>query len=108
MNRIHHLVPLAVMASLIAVNPAAAEPYGTEKVRHADLDLTSAEGIAALDSRINSAVRKVCGYAFPADLHSMKSVHRCRQDTLADVQPQRSKALAGARNESIQLAARRR
>ena len=44
--------------TLIAGAPAAAEDL---VVRHADLDLSSAEGQKVLDRRIDAAARKYCG-----------------------------------------------
>lgn len=61
--------------------PAAAAP--TRVVSYADLNLSSAAGRAVLDSRLNAAVRDVCGQAYPIDLNSVGQVVQCRQETLA-------------------------
>jgi UrcA family protein len=104
MHAIRSLIPIVLLSTLVAATPAAASQ---KIVSYADLDLTNPEGIAKLDRRIQSAVRDVCGRAYPADLQSIHDVRRCRANSLADVQPQRSKALA-QNNSSVQLAARQR
>jgi UrcA family protein len=55
-------VLIALTATVAAISPAQA---GTTKVSTtvevADLDLTTAEGAAALEHRIDKAVRQLCG-----------------------------------------------
>jgi len=55
-------VLIALAATVAAISPAQA---GTTKVvtavEIADLDLTTAEGAAALEHRIDKAVRQLCG-----------------------------------------------
>lgn len=56
------LVALVLLALLPATAMAAAAEPGVEvRVSHADLNLASPEGRRALESRIRSAVRSVCG-----------------------------------------------
>ncbi len=55
------LVAIAMLALLPAGVAAAAEPTTDVKVSYADLNLTSPEGQKALHSRIEIAVRSVCG-----------------------------------------------
>jgi UrcA family protein len=104
MNPIRSLIPIILVATVAAANPAHAQ---TQIISYADLDLTSPAGQAALDSRIQSAVRQVCGRAYPIDLQSQRDVARCRSATLADVQAQRNDALAQARTDRVQFSARR-
>ena len=104
MKPIRSLIPIVLIASVAAANPAQAEG---RRVSYADLNLSSPEGQAVLDSRIASAIRQICGRAFPTDLQSAHQVERCRSETRADVQAQRNDALAQAQNERIQLSARR-
>lgn len=104
MKPIRSLIPIVLVASLAAANPAQAE---TRTVRYADLDLTSPAGQAALDRRLAHAVREVCGRAFPRDLQSVDEASRCRRDTMANIQAQRNDALAQAQNNRVQLSARR-
>ena len=103
MTPIRTLIPIVLVAAVAAASPARAD---TRSVSYADLDLTSPQGQAVLDSRISSAIRQVCGRAFPTDLQSRRQVERCRSATLADVQAQRNDALAQARSDRIQLSAR--
>lgn len=104
MTPIRTLIPIALVAAVAAASPARAE---TRAVSYADLNLSSPQGQAVLDSRIATAIRQVCGRAYPTDLQSQRQVERCRAQTLADVQAQRNDALAQARNDRIQLSARR-
>lgn len=52
----------ASIALVATATPAIAGPMDvpTQKVSYADLDLTSPEGQAVLDRRIDAAARKVC------------------------------------------------
>ncbi|MGZ8282087.1 MAG: UrcA family protein [Allosphingosinicella sp.] len=104
MTRIRY-IPLALIASAIAAAPVAASPTSTA-VRYGDLDLNSPAGIAAFDARIARAVRQVCGSPYPRDLQGRRDVERCRAETLASTQAQRSDALAVAQSRAIQLASR--
>ena len=106
MKSTRFLVPVALIASVVAAHPAVAESNG-RTVSYADLDLTSPAGVAMLDRRIRGAIRQVCGRAFPRDLQSQIQVERCRAETLADVQAQRNDALAESQNHRVQLSARR-
>jgi UrcA family protein len=104
MTRIRLIIPTLLIASL-AANPAHADwsDPASEIVSYADLDLSTPSGIKTLDGRIDRAVRKVCGKAY-MDLATSSSVRRCRHQTLANVQHQRSEALASV--QSIQFSAR--
>jgi len=106
MKPIRTLIPIVLIASLAAANPAQAES-GSRTVSYGDLDLTSSAGQAALDRRLASAVREVCGRPYPLDLQSVDQVSRCRRETRADIQAQRNDAFAQAHNNRIQLSARR-
>jgi UrcA family protein len=104
MNRIRLFIPTLLLASLTA-NPAHADwsDPASEIVSYADLDLSTPAGIKTLDGRIGRAVRKVCGKAY-MDLATSSNVRRCRKETLASVNHQRSQALASV--QSIQFSAR--
>lgn len=63
MHRARSLL-LAIAATSLAATPALATPQGEENsasVTYHDLDLSSAEGQAELDARIERAARQVCG-----------------------------------------------
>lgn len=104
MKPIRSLIPIILIATVAAVQPASAE---TRIVSYADLDLSSPQGQAALDRRIEHAVRQVCGRPFPTNLQSREEVEECRSQTLSSVQAQRNDAFAQAINNRIQLSARR-
>ena len=106
MKPIRTLIPIVLIASLAAANPAQAES-GSRTVSYGDLDLTSPVGQAVLDRRLASAIREVCGRPYPLDLQSVNEVSRCRRETRAEIQAQRNDALAQAHNSRIQLSARR-
>ena len=65
MKPIRSLIPIILIASAVAANPAHAQ---TRIVSYADLDLTSPAGQATLDRRLNTAIRQVCGRSYPLDL----------------------------------------
>jgi UrcA family protein len=102
-----HTISFAVLAGAAFAAPAAASSEGVQ-VSYAGLDLTTPAGIAALDARLERAVRYVCGAPFPADLQTQSQVRRCRASTLASFQAQRGDALAAAQSRAVQLAARGR
>ena len=104
MKPIRSLIPIILIATVAAAQPANAE---SRIVSYADLDLTSPEGQATLDRRIATAVARVCGNDWPIALRFSRQVQRCRVETLADVQAQRNHALAQARTSNMQFSARR-
>lgn len=55
---------LAAAAMTLAATGVSAQDVQTRAagVSHADLDLSTAEGVRELDRRIDSAAREVCGY----------------------------------------------
>jgi UrcA family protein len=98
-----HLVAAAfAAAALPAIIPSAAsagEKAVRAKVFHGDLDLATEAGVKALDRRLESAVRLLCG----STRWSMGSVPpatvRCRQAAQASITPQRRIAIARATGE---------
>ena len=56
------ILPLIALAALAA--PAAAEQVVTVKIGYGDVDVTTAEGRAALEARIDARLKKAC--ALPA------------------------------------------
>jgi UrcA family protein len=63
--------------------PSIVVPYG-------DLDLTSPDGAAALDRRIEAAAEKVCEKPRILDLKAMTSWEECKAATLEDAREQLS------------------
>lgn len=77
--------------------PALAQEPAQEVVQYTDLDLRTAVGVESLDSRINSAARKVCrkvNSGGPLEIYLMRN---CRKDTLARVWPVRNEVIESMR-----------
>ena len=97
------------LATLLAFSatPALADPITvTSTVQIADLDLSSAKGQRALDSRLVRAVKDVCGSASDVDVAGKNGVRRCRSETLAALASERDQRIARASGEPIEVAAR--
>lgn len=89
------LVGVALAVSLLTT-PAMAKPgEGRRVVRvsFADLDLATPDGIAALDRRLASAVRRVCGTVYFLDRAQLIDVDRCRADAGARAMALRQQVL---------------
>src|SRR4051812_13418953 len=102
----------AVTAGLIKGAPTLAQPAAAELnvsyVHTADLDLSTASGRRALDQRLVTAARDVCGTASDTDLEGKNDVRKCRVETLARAHSERDNVLASAnRGSVIALAAAR-
>jgi UrcA family protein len=54
------LIALATIAAPVAAAPLDGEEIVTVRVAYGDLDVTSAEGRAALEARIEAKLRKAC------------------------------------------------
>lgn len=89
-----------VAASLLAA-PAFAQDSGQTRIviSPAGLDLTTAEGRAALDLRVLHAARTACGTPSPADARGLSRTEAC----VADV-----RLAAAARRDTLIAAAGRR
>lgn len=97
------------LATLLAftATPALAEPVvATSTVQTADLDLSSSKGQRALDRRLQSAVKEVCGTASDVDIAGQNDVRRCRVETLASLASERDQRIARASGDPIEVAAR--
>jgi UrcA family protein len=66
-------------------SPAMAQDNSVRTVSYGDLDLSSGAGRLQLDRRIDAAVRRSCGRAWPLDLGAVEEVRRCRSETFAQV-----------------------
>jgi UrcA family protein len=97
------LSPFALAGALIAtsVTVAAVSPANAavERVRFADLDLTSAHGRATLASRINNAAMSVC----LADYRDLNLARSCQKSSVARAQADVRQA---TQDSTIQLASR--
>lgn len=66
----------------------------TRRVRVADLNMSSAQGIATLDRRINAAARAICDTPDQSDLQAKRAYRRCVSATRQAAQQQRDALVA--------------
>lgn len=76
----------AVMAVATQIVPAPAQAASLS-VGYADLDLTSAQGHAALNARIDRAARRVCAVEDSRNLSAMAASRACYRVAMASAQP---------------------
>lgn len=89
----------AAATTVLATAPASAQStVRTQEVRFADLDLTSAAGVTALDQRIDRATRSVCGVNGARTLQEITDARRCQKIALNDAAPRVQFAVAQARS----------
>ena len=72
------LLSAALFVAATATVPVFAQNV-SKAVSYADLDLSSPDGQARLNSRLRRAVQAVCGAANPSELKSLRTVRRCRR-----------------------------
>lgn len=99
MTRGTPLRPLVVAALLSISMPVAALPaYSTVSVSvgTGGLDLASPKGRAALERRIDAAIRDMCGQPVFATRDEAEAIAACRAEARAATAPQLGKALAVA------------
>lgn len=86
------LVLAAAAAVPAAAAPAPSEKTVTVRVGYADIDLTSAEGRAALEARVDAKLREACTvesnsrYDHGRDIVDEKCVAEARSAALAEVE----------------------
>ena len=90
---------LASLALILAAAPTLAQPPAGP-VRYSDLDLATPAGVARLDRRLDRAVARLCGTAFPSDLNGRAQVDQCRAETMKSVSDRRATLLAHAGGSS--------
>lgn len=96
-------VAAAGLSTFTAVAPALASEAGVP-VQHADLNLASAAGRAALDRRIDRAARQVCGTALTIELELAGEVNACRADVMANARAQRDALVGGIEVAELRVA----
>ena len=72
------LLAAAFAANAVPALAQAAEPLPTAVVRHADLDLGSAGGVATFRGRVKAAANRACGMAPMLPFHEADAVSACR------------------------------
>lgn len=91
----------AIAISTAVIAPASAESVTRSvSVLHADLDLSHAEGVKALKSRINHAVDAVCGKVRASSpLVLQGPIRACRKDAMASAVTAMNAVLLAASHE---------
>lgn len=89
----------AAMAVATQVAPAPAQAASLA-VGYADLDLSSAEGHAMLNARIDRAARRVCAAEDPRNVRQLAAAGACYRVALASAQPK----LAALKSERVRTA----
>lgn len=79
------VVPALAASALAAVSTPASAETKSVAVQYADLDLTSASGMATLEGRIAAAARKICGKPEARSVHDGADYQRCIDETHASV-----------------------
>lgn len=82
--KFHSLILATAAAAAVFTTPAMARPVALVKVT--DLKLTTAEGQAELQSRVNKASRKVCRFDESGRLRTAQEENACYRKTRKDVQ----------------------
>lgn len=91
--------PLVAVAMLAVSVPALAEPqYSTAKmtVDYSGLNLATPSGRQALDSRINTAIRTMCGTPVFGTRDEAEALNACYDEARTAVEPQVRSVLANA------------
>lgn len=83
-------------ALLLSAAAPAIAGQSSQTVGYADLNVSSPAGIAALEGRLQRAVRQVCGSADPTDLGGQSQVRQCRAHAQAGIGPRRDAIRAAA------------
>ncbi len=95
------LLLAAVAAASLSATPAIAQPGPTRIViSPAGLDLTTAEGRAALDLRILHAARDACGTPSPADARGRATTEQCVDSLRLAAAEQRDIMIAAAERQA--------
>ena len=86
------LIALAAIAAPVLAAPQAGEQTVTLRVAYGDVDVTSAEGRAALEARIDAKLRQACSidgvarYTYGRKLVDEKCIAEARTAALAEVE----------------------
>ncbi len=83
------LAAVGALAALSPANLAAQDQMPTAEVYFGDLNLTTDQGQARLNSRIDRAITLVCGDDHPFNVLITPSIRACHRETMAAVIPVR-------------------
>lgn len=87
------ILSLTLASAVMATTPAMAN-VKTKEVRHADLDLSSAEGRERLQTRIRQAVKQVCGTPRGWTVAERQDRENCEAAAYRNVAPARERIVA--------------
>jgi len=83
-----YLIPALAALALSGAASAKVPVTVSERVSISDLDLTTAEGSARLNSRIHAAAEKVCERVSLRDLRSASAFNACKGTAIAGAMEQ--------------------
>jgi len=96
-----------LLLAAAAATPLAAEPVSASRsVQTADLDLSTAAGLRALDHRLTIAIVDACGEASDVDLEGANAVRACRAEARARVADERDRIVALRSQPPVAIASR--
>ena len=99
-------IALLLLAAASA-SPLAAETItATRSVETADLDLSSAAGVRALEHRLTIAIVDACGEASDVDLQGANQVRACRAEARQRVAGERDRIVAQRATSALSVASR--
>lgn len=97
-------VALAFLVPTGAAHAEDQDQVRSEAVFFGDLDLRTADGVETLDTRLNRAIKRVCGGSSNGPIGITRSVRECRAETAAKVRPARDLAINDALDRDNRLA----
>lgn len=86
------MIALAVVAAPVSAASQVADEVVTVRIVHSDIDLSTSEGRAKLEQRVNTQLRKACTietnsrYGFGRDIVDEKCVTEARAVALAEAE----------------------
>ena len=97
-------IALSTAVAVLAASAPALAEVKTKPVHYDDLDLSSAKGQQRLATRVQSAVKAVCGNPRAFSLAEKMDLANCKRDALASAMPKVERTVARYQ-ESRRLAA---
>ena len=99
-------IAILLLATASATPVAAETVTATRSVETADLDLSSAAGVRALEHRLTIAIVDACGEASAVDLQGANQVRACQADARHRVSAERDRVLARRSTSALSVASR--
>ena len=96
----------AIALTALSTTPASAEPGHrtvSERISYADLDLSSADGVKTLKTRLNAALDRVCGRSFDSVSVAMRRLAKaCRTNAMDQAMASVKAPLRTAENVTVE------